>query len=213
MTGHVRIAQFLFLPAMLLAPLITPAQGTQAAPPAAQNAAGNRPAFMMPPPANTALGQKAALMGTLKWNNVPDLEGSGPFPASYEAAHGGLEYVIYQPKNLAAAEAKGKLGIYVWGNGACSADAAGSRFHLTEIASHGYIVIVPGKILSGPKAAPAPAGQAGGAGMGDADDRATAEKMVPASIGYSPRTSAPQVPTSTPSTPSALPLPVSAAAG
>lgn len=177
MTGHVRIARFLLLPAMLLATSMAPAQGAQAAPPAAQNGAGSRP-FFMPPAANTALGQKAALMGTLKWNNVPDLEGSGPFPASYEAAPGDMEYVIYQPKDLAAAEAKGKLGVYVWGSGACSADAVGSRFHLTEIASHGYVVIVPGKILSGPKAAPAPAGQAGGTGMGDAGDRATAEKMV-----------------------------------
>ena len=92
------------------------------------------------------------------WANVPDLEGSGPFPASYALAPDGLEYVIYQPKDLAGAEAKGKLGVYVWGSGGCSADAASSRFHLTEIASHGYVVIVPGKILSGPKAPPRPEG-------------------------------------------------------
>lgn len=132
-----------------------------------------------PPLPNTALGQKAALMGSLapKWNKVPDLEGSGPFPASYAAALDGSEYVVYQPKDLAAAKARGKLGVYVWGSGACSADAAGSRFHLTEIASHGYVVIVPGKILSGPKA---PQRQEGAPdpGMQDPAARATAEKMV-----------------------------------
>ena len=170
-----------WLPAVLLVPAsIAAAQGTTAAPAATQPQAGNRPAMTFPPPANTALGQKAALMGSLapKWDKVPDLEGSGPFPASYAAAPNGSEYVIYQPKDLAGAEAKGKLGVYVWGSGACSQDAAGSRFHLTEIASHGYVVIVPGKILSGPKAPSRPEGADGGPSKQDPAARATAEKMV-----------------------------------
>ena len=41
-----------------------------------------------------------------------------------------------------------------WGNGGCSADGASSRFHLLEIASHGYLVIASGRILSGPGAPP-----------------------------------------------------------
>lgn len=152
-------------------------QAAQPTPTTAQTAPANRPAFSFPAPANTALGQKAALEGTLKWDKVPDLEGSGPFPASYAPAPDELEYVIYQPKDLAGAEAKGKLGVYVWGSGACSNDAASSRFHLTEIASHGYVVIVPGKILSGPKA-PAQPAAAPGTGMQGTGSRATAEKMV-----------------------------------
>jgi len=39
-----------------------------------------------------------------------------------------------------------------WGNGGCSDDGASSRFHLLEIASHGYLVIASGRILSGPGA-------------------------------------------------------------
>lgn len=169
-----------WLPAALLFSAIAAAQGTPAVPADPQPQAGNRPVMTFPPPANTALGQKAALMGSLapKWDKVPDLEGSGPFPASYAAAPGGAEYVIYQPKDLAGAESKGKLGVYVWGSGACSPDAAGSRFHLTEIASHGYVVIVPGKILGGPKAPPRPEGAAGGPGQPDPAARSTAEKMV-----------------------------------
>ena len=80
-------------------------------------------------------------------------------------APNGLEYVVYQPKDLAGAEAKGKLGVYVWGNGGCSLDGASSRFHLTEIASRGYVVIAPGKILSGPKAPPQPDGMRPAGGM------------------------------------------------
>ena len=165
------------LPAILLvSATIAAAQGTEAvAPPTTPG-----PAILFPPLPNTALGQKAALMGSLapKWNKVPDLEGSGPFPAAYAAAPNGSDYVLYQPKDLAGAEAKGKLGVYVWGSGACSADAAGSRFHLTEIASHGYVVIVPGKILSGPKAPPRPGGAGPEPGTQDPAARATAEKMV-----------------------------------
>jgi len=170
-----------WLPAILLvSATFATAQGTQAAPPPTTPSAANRPAILFPPLPNTALGQKAALMGSLgpKWNKVPDLEGTGPFPATYAAAPNGSDYVLYQPKNLAGAEAKGKLGVYVWGSGACSPDAAGSRFHLTEIASHGYVVIVPGKILSGPKAPPRPEGAGPEPGTQDPSSRATAEKMV-----------------------------------
>ena len=169
------------LPAILLvSATIATAQGTQAAPSPTTPPAANRPVMTFPPLPNTALGQKAALMGSLapKWNKVPDLEGTGPFPATYAAAPNGSDYVLYQPKDLAGAEAKGKLGVYVWGSGACSADAAGSRFHLTEIASHGYVVIVPGKILSGPKAPPRPEGAGPEPGTQDPAARATAEKMV-----------------------------------
>jgi hypothetical protein len=36
-----------------------------------------------------------------------------------------------------------------WSNGRCSDDGASNRFHLLEIASHGYLVIASGRILSG----------------------------------------------------------------
>ena len=168
-----------FSAALLVSTAVATAQGTQAPAPS-QPAAGNRPAMTFPPLPNTALGQKVALMGSLtpKWNKVPDLEGSGPFPASYAAAPNGSDYVVYQPKDLAGAEAKGKLGVYVWGSGGCSPDAAGSRFHLTEIASHGYVVMVPGKILSGPKAPERAEGAAPDPAMQEPAARATAEKMV-----------------------------------
>ena len=48
-----------------------------------------------------------------------------------------------------------KLGVVAWGNGGCSNDGASSRFHLLELASHGYLVIASGRILSGPGAAAA----------------------------------------------------------
>jgi hypothetical protein len=62
-------------------------------------------------------------------------------------------HVVYRPKDLAALGST-KLGVVAWGNGGCSDDAASSRFHLLELASHGYLVIASGRILSGPGAPP-----------------------------------------------------------
>jgi dienelactone hydrolase len=53
------------------------------------------------------------------------------------------EHVIYRPATLDAA---GRLPIVSWGNGACM--HAGNRFRefLTEIASHGFLVIAAGRL-------------------------------------------------------------------
>ena len=71
--------------------------------------------------------------------------GSGPYPAIMEVDPSLPRHVIYRPENLSAVKGR-KLGIYVWGNGACTDDAASVRNHLLEIASHGYLVVVPGFI-------------------------------------------------------------------
>jgi hypothetical protein len=42
--------------------------------------------------------------------------------------------------------------VFVWGNGACAADATSARQHLAEIASHGFLAIAPGTWQSGPNA-------------------------------------------------------------
>ena len=77
--------------------------------------------------------------------------GTGPFPALIDTAAGFDRHVVYRPADLAAL-GKRKLGVLVWGNGGCSDDGAGARRHLLEIASHGYLVIAPGRVLSGPGA-------------------------------------------------------------
>lgn len=69
--------------------------------------------------------------------------GGGPFPALMTTDPSLPEHVIYRPANLAAA---GPLPVVVWGNGACM--HAGNRFRvfLTEIASHGFLVISAGRL-------------------------------------------------------------------
>jgi len=86
-------------------------------------------------------------------------QGSGPYPALFEERADLPNHVVYRPADLAAVGQK-SLGIYVFGNGGCSADGTGSRNHLLEIASRGYLVIASGVIPRAappaPAAAPAP---------------------------------------------------------
>lgn len=82
---------------------------------------------------------------------VPDNMGTGPFQAIKEEVISLPEHVVYRPQNLASMGNE-KLGVVAWGNGGCSRDGASTRFHLLELASHGYLVIASGRIFSGPGA-------------------------------------------------------------
>ena len=67
--------------------------------------------------------------------------GSGPYKAVMATDPTAPQHVLYYPADLPAA---GKLPIISWGNGGCV--HAGNRFRqfLTEIASHGFLVISAG---------------------------------------------------------------------
>lgn len=84
-------------------------------------------------------------------DRMPDTPGTGLYPAVTEVDPLLDGYVVYRPSDLSPF-AGGKLGVFVWGNGACAADGTSSRQHLAEIASHGYLVIAPGGWKSGPNA-------------------------------------------------------------
>jgi len=82
---------------------------------------------------------------------LPNGPGTGPYPAIIETDPTLAKHVVYRPADLAALKDR-KLGVLVWGNGGCRDDGASARQHLLEIASHGYLVVAPGAILSGPGA-------------------------------------------------------------
>ncbi|MEG3179615.1 hypothetical protein [Sphingomonas sp. LT1P40] len=86
---------------------------------------------------------------------LPDTPGTGPFAAIKEVDPTLPDHVVYRPADLSKLDGK-KLGILIWGNGGCRDDGASARFHLAQIASHGYLVIAPGNVLSGPGAVTAP---------------------------------------------------------
>jgi dienelactone hydrolase len=84
-------------------------------------------------------------------DKLPDAAGSGPYKAIKEVDPTLANHVVYRPATLPTDR---KLGVIVWGNGGCREDGASARQHLGELASHGYVVIAPGEILSGPGAPP-----------------------------------------------------------
>src|SRR5690606_12569587 len=86
---------------------------------------------------------------------IPDTPGTGPFTPMKEIDPGLPDQVVYRPADLASL-GDAKLGLYVFGNGACSNDGASARLHLLNIASHGYLSIAPGGIYNGPGKTEAP---------------------------------------------------------
>lgn len=119
-------------------------------------------------------------------NATEEFRGSGPYPALMEQDFANPNVTIYRPADVAAMGSR-KLGLIVWGNGGCSNDAASARLHLAELASHGYLVVAPGKALTGPTpmAAPEPAPmQIDAMDMRDALDWALAENNRRGSVWY-----------------------------
>jgi hypothetical protein len=110
---------------------------------------------------------------------LPDSTGTGPYSSIKQIDPGLPDQVVYRPADL---EALGdtRLGIYAFGNGACSDDAASARQHLLEVASHGYVAIAPGGIYSGPGASERPAGPA----RNPADDAPTRPEQLTAAIDW-----------------------------
>ena len=87
--------------------------------------------------------------------------GTGPYKAIMAEDPSLPDHTLYYPADMAAA---GKLPIITWGNGACL--NAGNRFRiaLTEMASHGFLIVAGGPIANtkyevGPQENP-PVGQA-----------------------------------------------------
>jgi dienelactone hydrolase len=94
--------------------------------------------------------------------------GSGPYKAFMAVENGLSGHVAYYPADLAALGTR-KLPVVIWGNGSCL--YAGNRYRsfLTELASHGYLVIAGGpmgpvELEVGPQSNPAP--RQGGPGRG-----------------------------------------------
>jgi hypothetical protein len=98
----------------------------------------------VPRPAGTAEAAADA-----RFAAMPDTPGTGPYPAVKMVDPRFPGHVVYRPRDLASL-GRQKLGVLVWGNGGCRSDATRQRLHLGEIASHGYVVIAPGRIESGP---------------------------------------------------------------
>jgi len=89
----------------------------------------------------------AALPASARTTRTVQVEGggTGPYKAIIVEDDELPGYSIFRPKNLGAAAAvEGPLPIILFGNGGCSHSSVGFYNFLTEIASHGYVIISNG---------------------------------------------------------------------
>ena len=112
--------------------------------------AAQTPPVAVPEPSEA---QARAAAAQAAFNALPDTPGTGRYAALKEVDPTLPGHVVYRPANLPAL-GRTRLGVLVWGNGGCGDDGASARLHLSEIASHGYVAIAPGAVLSGPGAPP-----------------------------------------------------------
>lgn len=73
--------------------------------------------------------------------------GSGPYKAIAVTDKTLADFVIYRPEAIKPANHReGKLPILVWANGGCMDSSIHHERLLTEVASHGYIILAIGKL-------------------------------------------------------------------
>jgi hypothetical protein len=116
--------------------------------------------------------------------------GTGPFKAIMEVDPTLAKHTVYRPNDMSAVGSS-KLPIMAWGNGACSDNGNSFRVFLTEIASHGYLIIASGPI--GPDRAQFPPTMTPNRGAAPVGAGAPAKPAVPPSITSTPPTTTAQL--------------------
>jgi hypothetical protein len=83
-------------------------------------------------------------VSTEKASRTVEDGGTGPYPALM-VTDGTLEtHTVFRPKDLSVFEGENKLPVVAWGNGACANSPWEHVNFLSEVASHGFLVIAIG---------------------------------------------------------------------
>jgi hypothetical protein len=98
-----------------------------------------------------ALGEEDAGAAGKRWSASRETAsrtvedgGTGPFPAVMTSDESLPTHTIFRPKDLAPFGEENRLPIMVWGNGACANSPWEHVNFLSEVASHGFLVIAIG---------------------------------------------------------------------
>ena len=75
--------------------------------------------------------------------------GTGPYKAVAVSNSSISTHTIYRPKDLSAFGDREKLPILAWGNGGCANSNSAHQNYLSEIASHGYLIVAIGPMQAG----------------------------------------------------------------
>lgn len=96
----------------------------------------------------TALLLALAMVAQAEQEQAP--VGTGRFPAAMVEVSTLAEHTIYRPQDLRRFRGRARLPLVLWGNGGCANTGNLARAFLTELASHGYLVISSGPVRSLP---------------------------------------------------------------
>ncbi len=94
---------------------------------------------------NPAFAQGAAPAG-LATSRVVEDGGTGPYSAIMLTESSLPTHTVFRPKDLSAFGGKNKLPIIAWGNGACANSPWEHINFLSEVASHGFLVVAIGSM-------------------------------------------------------------------
>lgn len=103
----------------------------------------------------------SSAVGTESGERTVEDGGTGPYKAIAVGNSSILTHTIYRPKDLSAFGDREKLPILAWGNGGCANSNSGHQNYLSEIASHGFLIVAIGPPQAG-------GGRGAGAGAGAA---------------------------------------------
>jgi len=91
----------------------------------------------------------SSAVGTESGERTVEDGGTGPYKAIAISNSGIATHTIYRPKDLSVFGDREKLPILAWGNGGCSNSNAAHQNYLSEIASHGYLIVAIGPMQAG----------------------------------------------------------------
>ena len=106
----------------------------------------------------------SSAVGTESGERTIEDGGTGPYKAIAVGNSSISTHTIYRPKDLSAFGDREKLPILAWGNGGCANSNSGHQNYLSEIASHGYLIVAIGpNQAGGGRGGPGAAGPGAGA--------------------------------------------------
>ena len=111
----------------------------------------------------------SSAVGTESGERTIEDGGTGPYKAIAVSNSSISTHTIYRPKDLSAFGDREKLPMLAWGNGGCANSNSGHQNYLSEIASHGYLIVA-----IGPNQPAGARGARGGPGAGGAAPAAPA---------------------------------------
>ena len=111
-----------------------------------------------------------SLFGQITDSKIIDKGSSGRFKSFAVSEKSLPDYVVYRPKNLKQVKKRsGSIPLFVFANGGCNDTSIPYERFLSELASHGYIVIALGSLQND---------------LNDREIKKTQEKMIPKAIDW-----------------------------